>query len=130
MRCRSIRVAGLIAIVLTIATSTSAQTVAVAQLSGTVADESGGALPGAEVTVTKTDTGMTRFVITGSTGDYVFTNLPVGPYSLTAKLTGFTSFERTGIILAVGDTRTVNLSLKVGQISETITVAGNASQVE
>ena len=53
----------------------------VAQLSGTVADESGGALPGVEVTVTQTDTGMTRFVITDESGGYVFTNLPVGPTS-------------------------------------------------
>ena len=61
------------------------QTVAVAQLSGTVVDESGAALPGAEVTVTQTDTGMTRFVITNERGGYVFTNLPVGPYKLAAQ---------------------------------------------
>ncbi len=106
------------------------QTVAVAQLSGTVVDESGGALPGVEVTVTQTSTGMTRFVVSGSGGEYVFTNLPVGPYSLTAKLQGFTTFEQTGIVLAVGDTRSVKVTLKVGAIAETITVAANASQVE
>ena len=58
----------------------------VAQLSGNVMDESGGALPGVEVTVTQTATGMTRFVITETNGSYVFTTLPVGPYKLTAKL--------------------------------------------
>ena len=89
--------------------SGEAQTVAVAQLSGTVLDESGGALPGVEVTVTHTDTGMTRFVITNESGGYVFTNLPVGPYKLTAKLSGFSTFEQTGIVLAVGDTRSVNV---------------------
>src|SRR5215204_2826507 len=68
------------------------QTVAVAQLSGTVLDESGGALPGVEVTVTQTDTGMTRFMITNEKGEYVFSNLPVGPYKLSAKLSGFSSF--------------------------------------
>ena len=88
----------------------SAQTVAVAQLSGTVLDESGGALPGVDVTVTQTNTGMTRFVITSDKGDFVFTNLPVGPYKLSAKLSGFSSFEQTGIVLAVGDTRSVNVS--------------------
>ena len=56
----------------------------------------GGALPGAEVTVTQIDTGMTRFVITGTDGGYVFTNLPVGPYKLAAKLSGFSLFEQTG----------------------------------
>ena len=98
-----------------------AQTVAVAQLSGTVLDESGGALPGVEVTVTQTDTGMTRFVITDEKGDYVFTNLPVGPYKLTAKLSGFSIFEQTGIVLVVGDTRSVNVSMKVGGLTETVT---------
>src|SRR5436190_22749241 len=85
-----------------------AQTVAVAQLSGTVLDQSGGALPGVEVTVTQTDTGMTRFVITSGTGGYVFTGLPIGPYKLAAKLSGFSTFEQTGIVLQVGDTRSVN----------------------
>src|SRR3954464_134086 len=96
-----------------------AQTVAVAQLSGTVLDESGGALPGVEVTVTQTDTGMTRFVISGDKGTYVFTNLPVGPYKLTTKLSGFSNFEQTGIVLAVGDSRSVNVNMKVGGLSET-----------
>jgi len=120
----------LAAIVFALARAAFAQSVAVAQLSGTVVDESGGALPGVEVTVTQTSTGMTRFVVSGSGGEYVFTNLPVGPYSLTAKLQGFTTFEQTGIVLAVGDTRSVKVTLKVGAVEETITVTGNASQVE
>src|SRR5262245_65997517 len=70
-----------------------AQTVAIAQISGTVHDESGGALPGVEVEVTQTTTGLTRFVITGESGDYVLPNLPVGPYKLVAKLPGFSTFE-------------------------------------
>src|SRR5438034_6675489 len=78
MRCLRIRVIGLVAIALTIAPSTFAQTVAVAQLSGTVNDESNAALPGVDVSVTQTSTGMTRSVVTGSRGEYVFTNLPVG----------------------------------------------------
>ena len=82
---------------------TSGQTVAVAQLSGTVLDESGGALPGVEVTVTQTDTGMTRFVVAGSRGEFVFTSLPVGPYKLSAQLQGFSTFEQTGIVLAVAE---------------------------
>src|SRR5438045_1895078 len=120
----------LAAIVFALARPAFAQSLAVAQLSGTVVDESGGALPGVEVTVTQASTGMTRFVVSGSGGEYVFTNLPVGPYSLTAKLQGFTTFEQTGIVLAVGDTRSVKVTLKVGAIAETITVAANASQVE
>ena len=110
--------------------SGEAQTVAVAQLSGTVLDESGGALPGVEVTVTHTDTAMTRFVISNESGGYVFTNLPVGPYKLTAKLSGFSVFEQTGIVLSVGDTRAANVTLKVGALSETISVQADATLVE
>lgn len=107
-----------------------AQAVAVAQLSGTVMDESAGALPGVDVTVTHTDTGMTRFVITDERGAYVFTNLPVGPYKLTASLAGFRGFEQTGIVLAVGETRSVNITMRIGAVSETITVRADATLVE
>ena len=127
---RSVRVTGLIAIVLAIAASTFAQTVAVAQLSGTVTDESAAALPGVDVTVTQTSTGMTRSVVTGSRGEYVFTNLPVGPYKVGAKLSGFSSFEQTGIVLAVGDTRTINVSLKIGTLEETVQVSGQSPLVD
>src|SRR5436190_18539012 len=107
-----------------------AQTVAVAQLLGTVVDESGGALPGVDVTVTQTNTAMTRSVVTGTRGEWVFTSLPVGPYKLSAKLSGFNAFEQTGIVLAVGDARAVNVALKIGAVTETVTVAANASTVE
>jgi hypothetical protein len=69
-------------------------------------------------------------VITGDRGEYVFTNLPVGPYTLTAKLSGFRTFEQTGIVLAVGDTRTVNISMKLGELTETLVVEANVNQVE
>ena len=107
-----------------------AQTVAVAQLSGTVLDDSGGALPGVDVTVTQINTGMTRSAVTGGRGDYVFPNLPIGPYKLAARLTGFSTFEQTGIVLAVGDTRSVNVTMKVGGLSETVRVQADAALVE
>src|SRR5262245_44625509 len=125
---RSVILFGLICLLAPVVAS--AQTVAVAQLSGTVLDESGGALPGVEGTVTQTDPGMTRFVISGGKGDYVFTNLPVGPYKLAAKLSGFSAFEQTGIVLAVGDTRSVNVSMKVGGVTETVRVQADAALVE
>lgn len=119
-----------LALALAVASRAFAQTVAVAQLSGTLTDESGGILPGAEVTITQTETGMSRFVITDTKGGYVFTNLPVGPYKLTARMSGFTPFEQTGIVLAVGDTRSVNVTLKIGGLSETVRVEADATQVE
>ena len=120
----------ILALALMWAPSASAQTVAVAQLSGTVLDDSGGALPGVEVTVVQIDTGMMRFVITNEDGGYVFTSLPIGPYKLSAKLSGFSVFEQTGIVLAVGDARSLNVKLKLGSLSETITVQADATLVE
>src|SRR6476469_1985041 len=96
-----------------------AQTVGVATLSGTVTDESGSGVPGVDVTVNQTDTGSTRFVTTDSRGGYSFTNLPIGPYKLTAKLSGCTTFEQSGITLRVGDTRSINVLLKIGGMAET-----------
>ncbi|HXT68633.1 MAG TPA: TonB-dependent receptor [Vicinamibacterales bacterium] len=108
----------------------SAQTVAVAQLSGTVIDGTGGALPGVVVTVTQTDTGVTRTAVTGTDGGFVFTNLPVGPYKLVSKLQGFSPFEQTGITLAVGNTRSVNVTMKIGAMTDTIKVVADATLVE
>src|SRR4051812_50174939 len=69
----------------------AAQTVAVAQLSGTVLDESGGALPGVDVTVTQTATGMTRSVVTGGNGEDGVTQPPIGPQKPSAQPQGFSA---------------------------------------
>ena len=89
------------AILLTVITGSAAwaQSVSSAQLSGVVRDSSGGALPGADVTVTKTDTGAVRSVVTGVDGAYVFPNLPVGPYQLKVELQGFNTYQQDGICL-------------------------------
>lgn len=108
----------------------SAQTVAIAQISGVVRDESGAVLPGVEVTVTQTATGTSRFTITGERGDYVLPNLPIGPYELTATLQGFTTYRQTGLTLQVGDSPVVNVALKVGTLNESITVTAAAQLVE
>ena len=110
--------------------SSAAQTVAIAQISGVVTDESGGTLPGVEVVATQTSTGLTRFVITGSGGEYVFPNLPIGPYKIDAKLQGFNTFEQQGIVLQVGSSPVVNIKLQVGAVSETLTVTAGATMVE
>jgi Carboxypeptidase regulatory-like domain len=122
----------LLALILAIAfpTASAAQTVAIAQISGVVTDDSGGALPGVEVTVTQTSTGLTRFVITGSGGEYVLPSLPPGPYKLEAKLQGFSNFEQNGIVLQVGTSPVVNVSLKLGTVTETVTVTAGATMIE
>ena len=107
-----------------------AQTVAIAQISGTVSDESGAALPGVEVDVTQTATGATRFVVTNDRGQYVLANLPVGPYKLEAKLQGFSTYAQTGITLTVGANPAINVTMKIGTVQETVTVSANAVMVD
>jgi hypothetical protein len=113
-----------------LAPDASAQGAAAAQLSGTVVDASGGALPGVEVTVTHAGTGASRFQITDADGNYTFTQLPIGPYKLTAQLQGFSNFEQTGIVLNVGDSRSANVKLALGTVNETITVVADAGLVQ
>ena len=96
---------------------------ATAQISGTVKDPSGAVLPGVEITVTQTDTGIARNAVTNETGSYVLPNLAVGPYKLEAALPGFRTILQTGIVLQFGANPEVNISLEVGQVSETIEVA-------
>ena len=117
-------------VALALPAAASAQTVAIAQISGVVTDESGAALPGVEVQVTQTSTGLTRFVITGSGGDYVLPNLPIGPYRLDAKLQGFNTYEQTGITLQVGSSPVININMKVGTLEETVTVTAGATMIE
>lgn len=119
-----------VCLLLLLPASVTAQTVAIAQISGAITDESGGALPGVEVTVTQTATGLVRTAVTGSRGDYVFPGLPVGPYKLEARLQGFNTLERDGITLLVGSSPTLNLKMNVGTLSETITVVAAATMIE
>jgi hypothetical protein len=95
---------------------------ATAQISGTVRDESGAVLPGVTVTVTQTDTGFTRTVVTDATGAYVVSNLPTGPYEITTTLSGFSTYRRTGIVLQVGASPVINVVMGLSQLQETVTV--------
>src|SRR6188508_880838 len=120
------------AILLTVFTASTAwaQSVSSSQVSGVVRDSSGGALPGADVTITKIDTGAVRSVVTGVDGAYVFPNLPVGPYQLKVELQGFNTYQQDGIVLQVSSNPQINVSLAVGTISETVTVTANSAMVE
>jgi len=103
---------------------------ATAQISGAARDQSGAVLPGVEITVTHTDTGVTRNAVTNETGSYVLPNLAVGPYKLEAALPGFRTYVQTGIVLQVNGSPTINVTLEVGQVAETVEVQANAAAVE
>ena len=95
---------------------------ATAELNGRVTDESGAVLPGVTVTAVQTDTGFTRSVVTDGTGAYAMPNVPTGPYRLEVSLQGFRTYIQTGIVLQVGATPTINATLAVGNLEETVSV--------
>src|SRR5436309_779753 len=66
-----------------------AQAVSSAQMNGTVRDQTGAVIPGAEIKATQTATGAARTAVTEENGTYVMTNLPIGPYMLEVSLPGF-----------------------------------------
>ena len=119
------------AIVLLLAAAPAwAQAGASAQISGIVTDGSGGVLPGVDVTVTHTDTGLKRNATTEADGSYLIPNLAIGPYRLEAVLQGFRTYAQTGIRLEVGANPVLNISMAVGAVAETVTVQANAVVVE
>src|SRR5579863_1108352 len=101
-----------------------------AQIQGTILDASGAAVPGAEIKATNTDTGIVRTATTGSSGEYVLSNLPVGPYRVEAAKQGFSTYVQTGIVLQVSTAPTVDISLKVGGVDQQVQVEANAALVE
>ena len=99
-------------------------------ITGRVLDESGGVVPGASVTVTETGTRVARETLTNDAGLYTVPYLPVGTYEVTAALAGFSSARVTAVMIRVGLTATVDLSLKPGPLQTEITVTANAVQLE
>ncbi len=110
--------------------SADAQSVSTAQIAGVVRDASGGALPGVTVTATQTDTGLRRVVVSDETGAYILPSLPVGPYQLEFVLSGFRTFVQTGLVLQVNSNPTINATLPLGDLAETITVEAQTPLIE
>ena len=100
------------------------------QIQGIVTDATGSAVSGAEVKATQTDTGLVRTATSSSDGTYVLTNLPIGPYRLDVTKQGFKAYSQTGIVLQVASNPTVNVSLQLGTVSESVRVESNATLVE
>jgi Carboxypeptidase regulatory-like domain/TonB dependent receptor/TonB-dependent Receptor Plug Domain len=99
-------------------------------ISGVVQDASGGAIADTAVTVRNLDTGTARTVSTDAGGRYTIPDLPVGNYEIQAQHPGFQTEVRSGVNLTVGREALVNVTLKVGQVSEKILVTGEAPIVE
>src|SRR4029079_126205 len=113
---------------LIVSTSAFAQETAIA---GVVKDASGAVVPGVTVEVSSPALiEKTRTGVTDGAGKYKITNLVPGVYSVSFSLEGFTTTKREGIELSNGFTAPVNADLKVGNLSETVTVSGVAPVVD
>ena len=98
-------------------------------LTGYVKDQQGAILPGVTVTATGPDLLVPVSAVTDTAGYYRLQNLPPGTVTITAELTGFATFRRDGILMRAGSSFTVDIELKVGALSETVTVSGESPMV-
>ncbi len=121
---------GLILCLIALLAPGSGAQVVTASVRGTVTDEQKAALASAEVTITNDSTGYTRTVTAGPEGEFSFPDLPLGDYKIHAAHPGFKGETQTGIALHANDSLVVNIALKVGAISESITVEANPIAVE
>ena len=100
-----------------------------ASISGKVEDVTGAGVGGATVTVKSLETGSTRTVTTGESGNFRVISLPLGRQEVTAEKTGFKAAVRTGINLEVGQEAVVNLQLQVGEFTQQVVVSAEAPVV-
>ena len=119
-----------LALIVMLGGAATAQAQSRGTIPGTATDGTGGVLPGVTVVITNVDTGVARTLTTDEGGRYVAPDLAPGPYSVKATLEGFTTVLRSGINLTVGQDAVVNLGLKIGQMSDEVTVVAEARTVE
>ncbi len=121
---------GLAVLALTLAANTSpasAQSQALnGQIEGTVVDATGAVVPNASITVMNVETGAERKVTSDDSGFYRVPLLTLGTYQVSVEAPNFKKLLREGITLTAGQTATVPLALEAGQLSEVVTVSGDA----
>lgn len=95
-------------------------------ITGTVTDPSGSQIPSAQITLRSLQTNSVRELKTNSSGEFTIPNLSVGTYELTASASGFQSIHVKDIKLDVNSTRRIDVSLTVGQVSDSVVVEASA----
>ena len=103
---------------------------ATSRITGTVNDASGALVPGAMVTARNEATGVTYTQTTTEAGLYGFPSLPVGTYTITVTLPGFKTATKTGNTLEVNTPLVINMSLEVGGITETVSIAAETEVLQ
>jgi len=104
--------------------------VASAEMSGTILDSSGAVVPGAKVTATSVATNASRNTESGKDGGYVLTQLSPGDYTLAVEATGFRKLVQTGISLQINQQARVDLTLQLGQTTDTVEITGQPPLLE
>jgi len=119
-----IKVFGLILLITLVTTlSSRAQTqITAGTIQGTVTDQAGAVVPGANVEVKNLETNLVRTFTTDEDGRFVALQLPPGHYTVTVSKTGFATLMQESFPLTVGETVPLNLSMKVTTLSETVTI--------
>src|SRR5215467_2280926 len=118
-----------IIVFLSVAASSWGAQVRTGTITGTSRDASGAIVPGVMITYRNVETGVTGNAITGDLGNYIVPSVPVGTYDLEASLAGFRTEVQKGVAVSVGAAVTVNFTLTVGGIAETVEVNATAPQV-
>nr|MDQ2899618.1 carboxypeptidase-like regulatory domain-containing protein [Acidobacteriota bacterium] len=98
-------------------------------LGGTVSDPAGGAVPEATVTIRNQETGYTKSAPTSADGQFLFPATPLGSYKLTVEKPGFSTYVQNGLTLTLDQVANLPVTLRVGDVSQQVTVAGDAEMV-
>lgn len=99
-------------------------------IQGTVTDASGAVVPGATISVTHGDTGVTRTTVSNEAGVYRMPSVEPGRYRVAVELQGFRPAVQTDVIVSVGATRGVNFTLQAGSLEERIEVSGTIADIQ
>ena len=126
---RMARVLAAISILFLLFRGAPAQTTA-GRILGSISDQTGAAVVGAQVTITDVQHGTSRSLVTTQTGDYVAPDLPAGSYKVRAEAKGFKTIERVNIELEVGKDARIDLVLSPGLVSETLVIEEDAPLVD
>ncbi|HEY1212306.1 MAG TPA: carboxypeptidase-like regulatory domain-containing protein, partial [Bryobacteraceae bacterium] len=108
----------------------AAQTTNNQSILGTVEDSSGAAVPNAVVSVVNEDTKLSRSATSNQSGNYVIADLPIGFYDVSAVAQGFKKFVLTKVNVSVGQQATVNVTLQLGDVNQSVSVQADAVRVE
>lgn len=126
---RVVRLAALVVAFAAVSIPLRAQT-DTGSMDGRVFDQQKAGMPGVAVTAKNVATGLTRTATTGTIGTFHFGSLPAGTYDVTAELQGFTTQVRKGVTVQVSSPTTVDFSMSVGSLTETVVVTGEAPLVQ